>query len=103
MPLNDTLTVRLRYKRPTSDESTRLDVSLVRGLDAGDEVLAVYEAITAEPVPDRPFWDLLAATRCVGIADAWHASWVDFGITDLSLALVEERLAAFVARALSEL
>jgi secreted protein with Ig-like and vWFA domain len=29
VPFNDTLTVRLRYKRPTSDESTRLDVSLV--------------------------------------------------------------------------
>jgi Ca-activated chloride channel family protein len=34
VPFNDTLTVRLRYKRPTSDESTRLDVSLV---DAGKQ------------------------------------------------------------------
>jgi aminoglycoside phosphotransferase (APT) family kinase protein len=81
----------------------RLDTSLVRGLEAGDEVLAVYEATMGEPVPDRPFWDLLAATRCMGIADAWHASWVDIGIRDLALATVEERLAAFVQRALAEL
>jgi hypothetical protein len=81
----------------------RLDVSLVRGLEAGDEVLAVYEATVGEPVPDRPFWDLLSATRAVGIAAAWHGSWVDVGIQDLPLTLVEERLAAFVARALSEL
>jgi len=57
----------------------------------------------AEPVPDRPFWDLLAASRAVGIADAWHASWVDFGIADLPLVTVEERLDRFVARALAEL
>ena len=81
----------------------RLDVSLVRGLEAGDEVLSVYEATVGEPVPDRPFWDLLAATRAVGIPHLWHGSWVDFGIADLSLPTVEERLEAFVARALAEL
>jgi aminoglycoside phosphotransferase (APT) family kinase protein len=81
----------------------RLDVSLVRGLDAGDEVLAAYEATTGEPVPDRPFWDLLAASRAVGIADAWYESWVDFGIPGISLPVVEERLDAFVARALAEI
>jgi aminoglycoside phosphotransferase (APT) family kinase protein len=81
----------------------RLDVSLVRGLEAGDEVLAVYEAAMGERVPDRPFWDLLSATRAVGIADAWHESWLDIGLRELPLGLVEERLDAFVARALSEL
>jgi aminoglycoside phosphotransferase (APT) family kinase protein len=81
----------------------RLDVSLVRGLDAGDAVLAAYEAARGEPVPDRPFWDLLSATRAVGIADAWYGSWVDFGIPGISLPLVEQRLDAFVARALAEI
>jgi aminoglycoside phosphotransferase (APT) family kinase protein len=81
----------------------RLDVSLVRGLEAGDRVLNAYEAATGEPVPDRPFWDLLSATRAVGIADAWFESWVDFGIPGVTLPLVEERLDAFVARALSEI
>lgn len=80
----------------------RLDVSLVRGLEAGDAVLRAYEAAVGEPVPDRPFWDLLAASRAVGIAELWHASWVDFGIRDLPLATVKGRLAAFVRRALAE-
>lgn len=79
----------------------RLDVSLVRGLAAGDAVLAAYEAAMGEPVPDRPFWDLLSATRAVGIADAWYESWVDFGIPGLTLPLVEERLHAVVERALA--
>jgi aminoglycoside phosphotransferase (APT) family kinase protein len=81
----------------------RLDVSLVRGLAAGDEVLAAYEAAAGGPVPDRPFWDLLAATRAVGIVDAWYGSWVDFGVPGLTLPLVEARLDAFVARALAEI
>ena len=81
----------------------RLDVSLVRGLDAGDEVLAVYESTAGQPVPDRPFWDLLAATRCAGIAHLWHESWLDFGLTGLTLATVQARLDAFVARTLAEL
>ena len=81
----------------------RLDISLVRGLEAGDAVLAAYEAATGAPVPDRPFWDLLSATRAVGIADAWYESWVDFGIPGIALSVVEERLEAFVARALAEL
>jgi aminoglycoside phosphotransferase (APT) family kinase protein len=81
----------------------RLDVSLVRGLEAGDAVLATYEAALGEPVPDRPFWELLSATRAVGIADAWYDSWVAFGVPGITLALVEERLDAFVARALAEI
>jgi aminoglycoside phosphotransferase (APT) family kinase protein len=81
----------------------RLDVSLVRGLEAGDAVLAAYEAAMGEPIPDRPFWELLSATRAVGIADAWYDSWVDLGVPGITLALVEERLDAFVARALAEI
>ena len=49
---------------PVSDVCyLRQDVSLVSGLAAGDEVLAAYEAVTGTAVPDRPFWDLLAASR----------------------------------------
>jgi hypothetical protein len=52
VPFNDTLTVRLRYKRPTSDESTRLDVSLV---DAGNRA-----------VPSRDF-EWAAAVAAFGL------------------------------------
>lgn len=76
-----------------------LDVALVLGLEAGDLVDDAYEAATGSPVPDRPFWELFSAARAVGLVDRWHGSWVDFGVTDLPLAVVEDRLAAFVARA----
>ena len=70
------------------------------GLRAGDEVLAAYEAAFGEPVPDRPFWDLLAATRAKGAERWWWGSYVDFGL-EVRLADVERRLARFIARAWS--
>ena len=89
--------------QPASDVTyLALDVSLVLGLEAGDLVYDAYEAAIGAPVPDRPFWDLVSATRAVGVVDRWLGSWVDFGITDLPLRTVEERLDAFVARALAD-
>ena len=80
----------------------RLDVSLVSGLEAGDEVLAAYEAATGSPVPDRPFWDLLAAARAKGAERLWWGSYADGGLS-VSLRDVEDRLDRFIARALAEL
>jgi aminoglycoside phosphotransferase (APT) family kinase protein len=77
-----------------------LDVSLVLGLEHGDEVHAAHERLTGAPVPDRRFWDLFAAARAVGVVDQWWGSYVEFGRTDLTLATVEARLDAFVERAL---
>ena len=48
-----------------------------------------------EKVPARLRWANLA----VGLVHLWHGSWVDFGIRDLPLAVVERRLADFVRRA----
>jgi aminoglycoside phosphotransferase (APT) family kinase protein len=78
-----------------------LDVSLVLGLEAGDLVYEAYRAATGEEVPDRPFWEVFSAARAVGAAHLWHGSWLDFGLTDLRLPVVEERLEGFVARALA--
>jgi aminoglycoside phosphotransferase (APT) family kinase protein len=80
----------------------RLDVALVLGLEAGDEMLAAYEAELGASVADRPFWDLVAAARAAGVVHLWHGSWVDFGLDDLPLPVAEERLAAFVARAVAD-
>ena len=78
-----------------------LDVSLVLGLEQGDEVHAAHRRLTGHDVPDRPFWDLVAAARAVGVVDQWWGSYVEFGRTDLTRATVEARLEAFVDRALS--
>lgn len=80
----------------------RLDVSLVSGLDAGDEVLAAYEAAAGAPVADRPFWDLVAAVRAKGAAHLWWGSYVDTGLA-VTLPEVEQRLDGFIARAVADL
>jgi aminoglycoside phosphotransferase (APT) family kinase protein len=91
------------FGQPASDVCyLRQDVSLVSGLDAGDEVLAAYEAASGGPVPDRPFWDLLAATRAKGSEEWWCGSYADFGLP-VTLAQVRDRLDRFVARALADL
>ena len=71
------------------------------GLEAGDEVLAAYEAASGGPVPDRPFWDLLAATR-QGSGGLVVGSYADFGLPG-TLAQVRTRLDQLIARALADL
>ena len=90
------------FGQPASDVCyLRQDVSLVSGLDAGDEVLAAYEAASGGPVPDRPFWELLAATRAKGAEEWWWGSYVDFGLP-VTLAQVRTRLDQLIARALAD-
>ena len=81
----------------------RLDISLVHGLEVGDEVVATYRRITGGEVEDRPFWDFMAAVRAHGFVDTWWESYVEFGMADLTLELVERRFADFTERALAEL
>lgn len=89
--------------QPASDVTyLALDVSLVLGLEAGDLVYDAYEAATGMPGADRSFWELFSASRAVGLVHLWHDSWVDSGITDLDPRTVDERLDAFVARALAD-
>ncbi len=81
----------------------RLDLSLVHGLEVGDDVVATYRRITGEDVPDRPFWDLMAAVRAHGFVDSWWSSYVEFGQEELTLDVVEQRFAAFTDRCRREL
>ncbi len=91
------------FGQPASDVCyLRQDVSLVSGLEAGDEVLAAYEAANGGPVPDRPFWDLLAATRAKGAEDWWWGSYVDFDLP-VTLVQVRTRLDQLIARAIADL
>jgi aminoglycoside phosphotransferase (APT) family kinase protein len=91
------------FGEPASDACyLRQDVALVCGSDAGDEVIAAYEAAVGAPVPDRPFWELLAATRAKGAEEWWWGSYVDFGVA-VTLPEVERRLERLIARATADL
>ena len=76
----------------------RLDVSLMLGLDVADAVLAAYEAETGAPVPDREWWDLVAASRAETDLDVYTDSYA--GLAAVDRATVGARFDEFVARAL---
>jgi aminoglycoside phosphotransferase (APT) family kinase protein len=80
----------------------RLDVTLCRGPELGDEVLAAHRRATGYDVEDRPFWDLMAAVRAHGFEDSWWESYVAFGV-DVTLDVVRQRLVDFTEQAHREL
>lgn len=79
----------------------RLNVSLVLGLDAGDMVLAAYEAQIGAPLPDRGWWDLVAAARVEPDLDNWTQSANYFGPPDVTVNDVADRFDLFVEGALA--
>jgi aminoglycoside phosphotransferase (APT) family kinase protein len=84
--------------QPASDVAfCRLDTALMLGLDVADMILAAYEAETGAPVPDRGWWDLVAASRAETDLDTWAASYA--GLNDVTVDVVRDRFDAFVAGA----
>ena len=88
------------FGQPASDVCyLRQDVSLVCG--PGGRATRWWRPTrrpAARPVPDRPFWDLLAATRAKGAEEWWWGSYADFGLP-VTLAEVRSRLDALIAAA----
>lgn len=80
--------------QPASDVAfCRLDVGLMLGLDVADMVLAAYEAETGAPVPDREWWDLVAASRAETDLALWTESYA--GLSDVTAAVVQTRFDSF--------
>jgi aminoglycoside phosphotransferase (APT) family kinase protein len=86
--------------QPASDVCfCRLDTALMLGLEVADLILAAYEAETGAPLPDRPFWDLVAATRAETDLDTWTESYA--GLSDVTEREVRARFDAFLAGAMT--
>ncbi len=86
--------------QPASDVAfCRLDVGLMLGLDVADMVLDAYEAETGRAVPDRGWWDLVAASRAETDLDLWAVSYA--GLADVAVDVVRTRFDAFVAGAVA--
>jgi aminoglycoside phosphotransferase (APT) family kinase protein len=84
--------------QPASDVCfCRLDTGMMLGLDVADMILAAYEAETGAPLPDRGWWDLVAASRAETDLDVWTESYA--GLADVTEDVVRARFAAFVAGA----
>ncbi|MEA3055261.1 MAG: hypothetical protein QOD30_693, partial [Actinomycetota bacterium] len=84
--------------QPASDVAfCRLDTGLMLGLDVADLILDAYEAETGRPVPDRGWWDLVAASRAETDIELWAESYA--GLAEVSAGVVQSRFHEFVARA----
>jgi aminoglycoside phosphotransferase (APT) family kinase protein len=84
--------------QPASDVAfCRLDAALMLGLEVADLILAAYEAETGAKVPDREWWDLVAASRAETDLVSWTESYA--GLNEVSLDLVHARFDAFVGAA----
>ena len=84
--------------QPASDVAfCRLDSGLMLGLDVADLILEAYEAETGERLPDRGWWDLVAASRAETDLDTWTESYA--GLSDVTYDVVKARFDAFVANA----
>jgi aminoglycoside phosphotransferase (APT) family kinase protein len=90
--------------QPASDVGyCRVDLALCVGGTAPDELLAAYEATTGCRVPDRPWWDLVGASRAAPDPRRWLPGYHELGRTDLTPRLLRRRLDDFVAEVSAEL
>lgn len=78
----------------------RADLALMFGRDAADEFLQAYEDAAKTPLSAIGIWDLLAASRALPTGKAWLPGYLALGRTDLSEALLGERLHLFLTAAL---
>ena len=83
-------------QRPTSATSARTCPSSA-GLEAGDEVLAAYEAASGATVPDRPFWDLAGGHPRQGSRGAGGGAATSTSACPVTLAEVRSRLDRLIA------
>jgi aminoglycoside phosphotransferase (APT) family kinase protein len=81
----------------------RLDLALMASGDAPDVFLSEYERATGAPVEDLAFWDLLGCVSALPDPVEWLPSWLEWGRTDLTPALLRRRFRRFVEDAMRRL
>jgi aminoglycoside phosphotransferase (APT) family kinase protein len=79
----------------------RMDLAMLLGPAAPDDFLAAYEGAAGRPFPDLAFWDLLGATIAMPDPERWLPGYHDLGRRDVTPELMQTRLRAFIADALS--
>lgn len=79
----------------------RMDLAMQYGPEAPEVFLRAYEAAAGWRVPQLHFWDLMGAAAALPDPERWLPGFHELGRNDLTPALVRERLAAFVADALT--
>lgn len=80
----------------------RLDMQLVLGDKAADQLLARYEARRG-PLRAMPFWDLITMLPAFRWLSDWVVGYREVGRAEITDELARERLASFARRALRAL
>ena len=83
--------------------SLRLDVALLYGLDAVDEVLAGWEETSGRAAEDVPYWDLVAALNTRADMSGFLPTMHEAGRTDLDGPTLTRRRDEFLQSALDRL
>lgn len=78
----------------------RMDLALQHGQDMANDFLRAYESAAGMRIPQLHVWDLLGATVAMPDPERWLPGFHELGRTDLTPAIVRERLAAFIDDAL---
>jgi aminoglycoside phosphotransferase (APT) family kinase protein len=91
-----------RLGDPAKDVATcRGDVSILFGLEAGNNFLRLYEAAADIRVRNLRFWDLLISTWAVREIEDWAVVYPLLGRPDLTPALARDRIREFARAALA--
>jgi aminoglycoside phosphotransferase (APT) family kinase protein len=83
--------------------SLRADVVVLHGGEAGDEVLAGWEATVGRHAPNLAWWDLVAGVSTPEDMGGWLPNFHAQGRTDLDLAVITRRRDEFIKQALHRL
>jgi aminoglycoside phosphotransferase (APT) family kinase protein len=79
----------------------RLDLSLLIGPEAADELLRAYQQASGRSLSRLFFWELYMATWAIESVEGWVKGYHDLGRTDLAPAEARARLERFAAGALA--
>ncbi|MGE5590529.1 MAG: phosphotransferase family protein [Bacillota bacterium] len=70
----------------------RLNLALVSGVDTANAFLAHYQARAGQRFDYHPYWDVLSMLEFLPGPPEVYRGWLDFGLTHLTPALVQQRL-----------
>jgi len=69
----------------------RWNLAMLYGITIADEFLAAYKTIAGSSFNYNPYWDILSVIDTLSGAPTVYTGWKDFGITNLTDALMIER------------
>lgn len=80
----------------------RLNLAGLHGPDVADGFLLAYRQAAGGAFGYDPYWDLLSLIECLPGPDEVYSGWPAFGVRDLTVAIMRERLDEYVSRVAAE-